>query len=383
MASFENLRIFQWEAAEPVDWSLSSKELNYIYFFGLAEEGTVPQLREVRSTQRFVQVLAVYTGQERLDFLWAKDCSEFVYWAGPAGLKTALCLRYGVSRTPALLVLDGGQVIRRLPSLPEDWTDLPKASYRSLAMGLAAGGCPIAEEIYGKYRQGQGNLQDLVDVLEEISQELKLDLRGAVLPLTAQGISSLQDISEQQFLQKLREHCETQLSKDQYAELKQICQSVSRGFGNFAESLGIGETQRRLEEALQTANGKITQQAAEIQEREETITRLQRELADSKAEIAYLKAPPPPPPVLEPSLPGPAVPPEEDEYRFWNYAKEDDWDPMQHHPHPHKFEEIAKEKGLWLMTAETTGMVDSTELGLKLFSKKKKTSYGPSAQSTP
>lgn len=383
MTNFENLRIFPWEAQEPVDWSLSPKELTYIYFFGLTEEGTISGLQEIRSIQRFIQVIAVYTGQERLDFLWAKDCSDFVYWAGPAGLKTALCLRYGVSRTPALLILDGGQVIRRLPSLPEDWTDLPKASFRSLTMGLATGHCLVAEDMYGKYRQGQGDLQSLVDVLEEMSQELKLDLRGAVLSLAAQGVSSLQEISEEEFLRKLREYCETQLSKDPYAELKQISSGFSRGIGLFAKSMGIGKTQRNLEEALQAANAKIAQQAAEMQEREEIITRLQRELADSKAEIAYLKAPPPPPPLPEPSLPGPAVPLEEDEYRFWNYAKEDDWDPMQHHPHPHKFEEIAKEKGLWLMTAETTGMVDSTELGLKLFSKKKKTSYGISAQSTP
>jgi hypothetical protein len=383
MTSFEDLRIFRWEASEPMDWTLKGRELTYIYFFGLAEAETIPQLQEIRSADRFVQMIAVFTGQERLDFPWAKTCSQFVYWAGPAGLETALCLRYGVNRTPALLILDGGQVIRRLASLPEDWNDLPKATYRSLVAGLEAGQSPICEEIYEKYRSGEGGLEGLMSVLEGISEEIKLDLQGAVLHLTVQGTSDAQNIPQEQFMKRLKEYCESQLNKDKYAELKHICKGVAGGIGRFAKSIGIGETQRNLEQSLLSANAKISQQAVEIQEKEETIARLQRELADSKAEIAILKAPPRPPTPPELPIPGPAAPPEDDEYRFWKYEKEDDWDPMQHHPHPSKFEEIAKAKGLWLMTAETTGVVDSSDLGLKLFSKKKKTSYGPSGLSTP
>ena len=371
MTDVEEARLFPWGEKEAVDWVLRPEELTYMYFFDSTEESEIPQLELLSARTRFVKLVAVFTGEETQEGSWSSSPPSFLYWTGPAGLQTTLCLRYGITHPPVLLILDGSKVITRLSPLPSDFSDLPKATYRSLLAGLATGNCPISQEIFTQFTSQDPSLPSLARVLDAISEEIQLDLRGIIL-----AVPPSLHFSYDQFCAILKSHCETQLKKDQYFEIKDLVSNFSHKVVDFTRFLGIGDTKRSLQQALSVAKATVSRQEIDIKAKDELIARLQRELGECRREIEVLKNPPPPPKPKEPELPAPAGPTEEDEYKFWNYGKEDDWDVMQHHPHPQKFEQIAKEKGLWLMTAESTGMVDSMEVDLKLFTKKKKTPYG-------
>ena len=129
-----SLRLCSLTSSEPFDWPLATDALTFCYFFSDLEIETVPRLHDLSDDQlgkpglKQVFVMAIYTGElvAEDDFAWVqeRDLATFVFWTGPMGLKAEVCGKYGVTEAPAFLVLNGGDVVERLRTFPDDLLSL-------------------------------------------------------------------------------------------------------------------------------------------------------------------------------------------------------------------------------------------------------------------